>query len=61
MAKIFVDNVEYPAVIKQENAIIFLFDILTLFISLISENYFEKTKEKNVLSNLQPARLRLGM
>ena len=51
MAKIFVDNVEYPAVIKQENAIIFLFDILTLFISLISENYFEKTKEKNVLSN----------
>lgn len=51
IAKIHINNSEYPAVLKQENSVIFLFDILTLFINLISENYFEKIAEKNILSN----------
>ncbi len=51
IAKIYVDNLEYPAVIKREDSIIFLFDILPLFVNLVSESYFEKTAEKNVLSN----------
>ena len=51
LAKILVDKTEYSAALKQETSIVFLFDILTLFINLVSENYFEKTAEKNVLSN----------
>ncbi len=51
MADIIIENKELPAVLKKDNSIIFLFDILTLFINLISENYFEKIKERNILSN----------
>ncbi|MBI2672555.1 polysaccharide deacetylase family protein [Candidatus Woesearchaeota archaeon] len=51
LAKLIIDGNEHEAVIKEKNKVVFLFDILTLFINLISENYFEKTKEKNVLSN----------
>src|SRR3989344_7502904 len=43
---------EYPAIVKTQNKIFFLFDILTMFNNLITETYFEKTKEKNVLSNI---------
>ena len=51
LAYILDKQTEYPAVIKYENKVLFLFDILILFNRLITENYFEKTKEKNVLAN----------
>src|SRR3989338_4421104 len=67
ICKILVDNIEYPAISKDKNTIYFFFDILTLFNDLISENYFEKNIEHNVLSNsildymykLLPYKLRL--
>lgn len=51
ICKILVNNIEHTAISKDKNAVYFFFDILPLFIDLISENYFEKKNEHNILSN----------
>ncbi len=51
LSKILIDKTEYNAISRDKNSIYFFFDILPLFVHLISEDYFEKTVEKNVLSN----------
>src|SRR3989344_558841 len=51
LCTILVDKNEYPAISIDKNTIYFFFDILNLFNDVISENYFEKEAEKNVLSN----------
>ncbi len=48
---ITVDKTQYPAVTMDKNTIYFFFDILILFNELISETYFEKDIESNILSN----------